>query len=270
MKLSKEFTGNDIYFMEVVGDKIIINDNYKGIYILDNDLNVEKNIKLLDDMIIDTSFKKENEILLCCYENECLIYFRVDTCDYKVIQLSDELKEMSFISLYEWKYDDILLLADNGTIIIQINTINGNISVIPNDIIEKSNFSICNDWSKLDKYIIHNVYPNIFNVIVEIDNRLMLMDYKNNVVTELKIDYIAFHDIEICCDYIIQISENEILINHKDKSVRIYPQQQEESFLRCRFITINEDICIVILIGNNTNSLVGAIERYSIKTDLKL
>lgn len=31
MNVSKIFTNNDIYFLEVVSDKIVINDNYNGI-----------------------------------------------------------------------------------------------------------------------------------------------------------------------------------------------------------------------------------------------
>ena len=49
MESSKDFTNNDIYFMEVVSDKIIINDNYDGVLILDSELNIIKRIKLLDD-----------------------------------------------------------------------------------------------------------------------------------------------------------------------------------------------------------------------------
>ena len=40
LQSSKKFTNNDIYFMEVVEEKIIINDNYDGVLILDSDLNI--------------------------------------------------------------------------------------------------------------------------------------------------------------------------------------------------------------------------------------
>lgn len=268
MKLLKGFINNDAYFMEVVSNKIIINDNYDGICIFDSELNIIANIKLLSDMVIDTSFIKGNEIILCCYENECLIYFHIDTFDYKIIPLSAELKDISFLSLFEWRGNDLILLSDNGTVFVQVNLSQGTINIISKNTIEKLRFSICDSWSKLNKFIIHKVYSNTFKAIVEIDNKLILMDYKNNTNTDLKIKPIKFHDIEINNNCVVQVSENEISVQYKNKNIKLYPQHQEYSFLRCRFITVNEVEYIILLICSNTNSLVGEIERYSIKAIL--
>ena len=83
----KKFTNNDIYFMEVVEEKIIINDNYDGVLILDSDLNILKSIRLLEELSIDTSFLNNQQIVLYCYENQCLIYINIDTYEYKIISL---------------------------------------------------------------------------------------------------------------------------------------------------------------------------------------
>lgn len=74
----KEFkqNDNDIYFMEVVLDKIVVNDNYEGILIFDDNLNLVKKLKLLEDMIVYKSYinKAKMEMLLFCVDNQCMVY----------------------------------------------------------------------------------------------------------------------------------------------------------------------------------------------------
>ena len=43
--MNKILKENDTYFLQVVKDKIIINDNYEGIIIYDDNLNVVSKIK---------------------------------------------------------------------------------------------------------------------------------------------------------------------------------------------------------------------------------
>ncbi len=102
LEFSENFTNNDIYFIEVVSDQIIINDNYDGIFILDSDCNIIKRLKLLDDLTIDVSFIKDREIVLYCYENRCLIHIDIDSYSYNIIFLSTDMKDIIFLSLYEW------------------------------------------------------------------------------------------------------------------------------------------------------------------------
>ena len=78
MKLERELTDNDVYFIAVVQDKIIVNDNYDGILIFNHDLEVIKRCRLFNDMVIDTSFVKNNEIVFHCYENRCFIHLNIE------------------------------------------------------------------------------------------------------------------------------------------------------------------------------------------------
>ena len=44
-EMKKIISENDVYFLQVIGSKIIINDNYDGIMILDCNMNFLKKIK---------------------------------------------------------------------------------------------------------------------------------------------------------------------------------------------------------------------------------
>lgn len=263
MKLSKKFKNNDVYFMEAVANKIVINDNYNGIYILDSELNIIANVKLISDMAIATSFIKGSEIILCCYENECLIYLHTDTYEYKIIPLSAELKEISFLSLFEWIENDLILLAENGTVFVQVDISKGSINLISKNNIDKLRFSICDSWSNLEKFIINKIYADNYKAIVELDNKFLFMDYKNNKSIDLKIKPIKFHDIEVKNNCTIQVSENEVFVQCENKNTKLSPQEKY-SFFRCKFIMVNDVEHILLLVCSEANSLEGRLERYSL------
>ena len=73
----KNFIDNDIYFMVSIGNTIIINNNYEGVFILDPELHVIKEENLLEDLVISDCFvnHKTKEVMLYAYENHCFIYF---------------------------------------------------------------------------------------------------------------------------------------------------------------------------------------------------
>ena len=58
-----ELLNNDAYFMEVVNNMIVVNDNYKGLIIFNSELRQIKKIELIEELTIYTSFKNGNEIL---------------------------------------------------------------------------------------------------------------------------------------------------------------------------------------------------------------
>ena len=44
--MEKIIEGKDIYFMDIVQEKIIVNDKYEGILVFDTNLNLLKEIKI--------------------------------------------------------------------------------------------------------------------------------------------------------------------------------------------------------------------------------
>lgn len=95
---------NDIYFINTISNKIIINDNYNGILILDTNLKLIKQLKIFEDITIYSSFINNitEEILLFCPDNECMVYVNILKYEYKVIYLKNEFEKLIFTNLYEW------------------------------------------------------------------------------------------------------------------------------------------------------------------------
>ena len=264
MKYSKSFSNNDIYFMEVVSDKVIINNNYDGVTFLDSDLNVLKDIKLLDDLIIDISFKHDSGIVLCCYDNQCIIYINTETYTFKIIPLPEDFEKISFLSLYEWEDNDLVLLADNGTVTAHVNLLDDIVKVIKKDSIGRHRISIHENWDKLCVFLIHKIYPDKHIAVVETNNTIMMMDYKNNTRAVLKMEPIKFHDIEVTTDYIVQVSEDKASIMCGDKNVILYPDSRDHRFLRGKFITIDKKDYLLLLVCSNADSSEANIEKHSL------
>lgn len=266
---TKKFNNNDIYFLEVILDKIMVNDNYDGVLILDSDLNVLKRIKLLDDLVIDKSFLKNREIVLHCYENQCLIHINIDSFNYKIIRLNSGLEDKIFSPFYEWVDDDLILMADNGAVFVHINLSDNVIQVAQKDMIEKLHFSIYDNWSKLNGFVIHKVYPQRCEVIVESNNIIKLINYKNDKESILKIEPFEtapnyFYDIEMMKNCIAQISEKEISILYEGNNIIFYSDYQHYSFLRGKFITIENKEYLLLLSSSNSNPENVMIAKFSL------
>lgn len=248
--------------MEVVSNKIVINDNYEGILILDSELNIIKNIKLLDNLTIDISFIQDKGIVLCSYENQCLVYININSYSYEIISLNTELEDISFLSLYEWADNDLVLLAENGAVFIHVNLSDNTVQVIKNDTRDELKISIRDNWNKLSEFLIHKIYPNQHCAVVESNN--MIMNYKNDTKSVLKIEPIKFHDIEVTIDCVVQISEEEVSVLYGDKNVMLYPNPEDYRFLRGKFITIDKTDHLLLLMCSNSDSSMAKIEKYSL------
>lgn len=108
MGITKE---QDLYFMETIVDKIIINDGYEGIEVLDCNLKLIKKLKIFNNIVIHSSYinGKSNEMLLFCPENGCFVYVDFKSYEVKIIPLESSLQNLLFSKIYLWQ-DDIIVL----------------------------------------------------------------------------------------------------------------------------------------------------------------
>lgn len=102
---------NDVYFIETVQDKIIINYGYSGIEVLDCNLKTIKKIDIFDDVVIHSAYvnSKNSELLLLCPENECFVYVNLNDYSTKTILFQDNLENTFFSTIYLWQ-DDIIII----------------------------------------------------------------------------------------------------------------------------------------------------------------
>lgn len=90
--MEKKINGNDIYYLQVIGDRIIINDNYEGIIIFDYKINMLKKIKIYEGIYIYSSFIiGENELILFCPEDNNVVYVDIEKSEVKIMEVENDI-----------------------------------------------------------------------------------------------------------------------------------------------------------------------------------
>lgn len=93
LKMRKTIIKNDVHFLQVIGTKIVINDNYDGILVLDCNLNLLKKIKVFDGVCIYSSFiTGENEMVLFCPEDDKIAYINIEREKVYIMDIPEGIK----------------------------------------------------------------------------------------------------------------------------------------------------------------------------------
>lgn len=187
MNISREFRNNDVYFLEVILDAIIINNNYDGVIILDEQLNEMININFCDQLIIEESFVKGYEIVLFDYENQRFTYLNTESHVYKVMKLNTVFEDVMLTPFFEWVDNDLFLIDYDATIIVHIDLVKGSVVSASKDYINVLEFKVQDNWNKLRVNLIHQVYSTKHLGIIEKDGVIAVFDYQNNKKDELNI-----------------------------------------------------------------------------------
>ena len=239
----KNFYDNDIYFMKRIGNTIIINNNYEGILILDFELNIIKEEKLLDDLLISDCFVNQDtkEIMLYAYENNCFVYLDTVNNIKKIIPIQEEFEELFFLPFYEWKSDKLLLLAATGGELICIDVSEG----IIKEASESIPSAICGEGDFLSKHIVRKIdlYEKSYS------------KYNNH-----------FHDVEASKDFFAFISESEIVIYNHEKCILKLTPIDNFCFLRGLFLIIHGVAYFYALSSCNADCRYCKVERHLLNT----
>lgn len=176
-----------------------------------------------------------------------MLYLDINTYIYNRIFLNRDCYKMSFLSLYEWHDDELILLAESGKILVRIDLLTYTVQKYCN---ESELFSVYQDFKKLNKLFLHKVYPEKKIAIIEKDNTLDIINYKEqSLLTEIMIDIknIDFYDVEVINEFIVLVDEYKIIVSNSAKNVNLFPTTNGYRFLRCKFIYFNGEIFLIVL-----------------------
>lgn len=229
MEIIKE---KDVYFMETVLDKIIINDGYEGIEILDNNLKLIKKLNIFKDIIIQYSYvnEKNNEMLLFCPGNECFVHINLNNYEVKTIFIENGLKDVLFSEIYLWE-DDIVILDSYNMVFCKVDFSRNRLEIIK----EEAVMGLYPAFYRFCSYIsfknVIDIFPKAYKAIVQENNDEFFV-YNLDGSYE-KIDIKSMYGITdfisdgkniglVYGDYIKIIgNNNEKLVNCEDKDVFI-------------------------------------------------
>ncbi len=261
-KDAKEFPQNDIYFLEILGDKLLVNDNYEGVLIFDSEFVLLKKMKISDNLAIAFSIKKGNEILLICPENRKIIY--IDTRDYqhKIISL-EQFEDWVFSSLFDWK-GNIITLSDYKGNLAKLDLEKAKLFKLGEYSHIKT--TVSNAYQKLNGFRTNKIFPLEEKAIVEdsIDG-LELIDYEDNIVPLIRLRKEEFYDFELSCKHIAEIGEYKaVTINFENEKFQQYYPQEKYYFLRGKMMVTKQENFLFLLSAKKSDEKKSLIEKYSL------
>ena len=245
-----ELKNNDIYFMEVLDNIIVINDNYEGILFFNNKFEQIGSMKIMDDLSIYSSFKNGHQIILYCPDNGYLIHINIDLYEYKIIPLL-EFNHFMFSEIYDWNKDG-LILSDYQGLFVKVN-INENI-INEIDLKNTRIKSVKEIYDKLSDFKICKVNVQEKKAIVQISNSIYaLVEYKNFIKILEEFEKEDYHDFEISKEFWAKIGEKKVEVLFKNQKIELYPTNNY-IFLRGRFMIMNEVVYLFLLCGNKAET----------------
>ena len=69
----------ELYFLEITPDYVVINDEYRGLVVLNHNFELVRSVSLCEGVLVDQAISHGNELLLFCYDQDCAYY--VDLAD---------------------------------------------------------------------------------------------------------------------------------------------------------------------------------------------
>ena len=178
--LEKIIRENDTYFLEILENRIIINDNYHGILIFDFGMNFIKAINIFEDIVVYDSYVISNEeLILFCPENEKLVYVNCETSTSKVIDIDEELSDISNLRLVFMK-DNICIFTSAQDKYIELNLKNETLKEVSNTSVNDNKENV------IDKSIVDKIEEIIGKdedyIDIDVKEKLFAISYEEKVV----------------------------------------------------------------------------------------
>ena len=178
--LEKIIRENDTYFLERLKNRIIINDNYHGILIFDFEMNFKKAINIFEDIVVYDSYVISNEeLILFCPENEKLVYVNCETSTSKVIDIDEELSDISNLRLVFMK-DNICIFTSAQDKYIELNLKNETLKEVSNTSVNDNKENV------IDKSIVDKIEEIIGKdedyIDIDVKEKLFAISYEEKVV----------------------------------------------------------------------------------------
>lgn len=258
-----EFENNDVYFMEVLKDMILINYNYSGLILFNNNLEQIHKLEVIEGLLIYSSYIHEREILLFCPENKCFVYFDFNLNEKKIIPLK-EFEDWIFSPLYIWCRGNVLL-SDYSGHFANVDLKNGKINMI--NIYDTVYQRMWVDIEKLREYQIYKIFNEKKKALVHFqDSKVRLIDYNQDIKVIKEFRKENFYEFDWSNGYTAKISEKKIEIIYGN-SIITYNSSNNYNFLRGRIMNFKGRVYIYILSGLKSNDKRGRIEKMELSCD---
>lgn len=257
------FNNNDIYTLEIQNSYIVINNNDRGISLLDYYLNFQKTILIKKNTSIYFLYKEFEENCLASYSPDQGIITIINTSNGKThsIYIAPLINEYTFSSIYYWK-NNIFILTTYNHLCYQVCLTSYILKEISEDEIKKIDPHFFNFWNKSKNYTIATSYSKEYSFIFKKDDvTIGFFSVEKNKKYFVQNFETNWHDIEYCNDTFIFIYEKKLKIIYNYIHTVLQPNFGY-IFLKAKFITPTN---IVILSSKPSNYNDSMVQIYQLQ-----
>lgn len=260
-----KFRDNDIYFMEVVEDRIVVNDNYCGLLLLNSKLEQVGKIDIFDGLTIYSSYRCGKRMLLFCPDNDCFVLVDLHLNKKSVLPLNG-FESCIFLPLFLWKQNNIILSDYRGQLV-DINFANYKINQINSYDLEYQ--KIRQEFEKLRYFQICKIYSEKNKAIVfDQTSKVKFIDYNEKVKVIKELEKEKYFDFEWSGAYIAKISENSVEIIH-DTYNFILNSENDFEFLKGKIMQVNGRSILFLLSAMKSDAKNSKIDSIQLECDSK-
>lgn len=178
--LEKIIRENDTYFLEILENRIIINDNYHGILIFDFGMNFIKAINIFEDIVVYDSYVISNkELILFCPENEKMVYIDCKKNISKVIDIDEELSHIVDLRLFSMK-DNTCIFVSAQNKYIELNLQNKTLKEVSNTTFKSNKENIIN--KAIEDKIGEIIDKDEDYIDIDVKEKLFVISYEEEIV----------------------------------------------------------------------------------------
>jgi hypothetical protein len=145
-----EETDNDVYFLDVIGDRVVINDDYRGLKVLSTDLEPLMDIPVFDGWIIDRMYNSDrtDQAVFCCHEHRCFVVLDLAQRRVRVIEWPDVFSDRIPSPVYFWLEDEVIF-ADYTKQLFRLDWNRGEIRAVDPRYLRERSFFADLQWRRL-------------------------------------------------------------------------------------------------------------------------
>lgn len=255
---------NDLYVLECHQGTVIVNDNYSGIKLYNENLELKRNIDIFEGILIHAVYKNpnKNEIILYCPDNEVFVYLDLETSFQQVIKFIGDMDECGLSNVYFWSGDEVVLLCGNKRYYkMEIGLFSLQELDLPE--VEREYPTLHTVLNQSSKYLVREGGTEKLTYEDRNNNEIAYYDYSNNMKIASKIPNRLGHEVIYLDGIFLSIHEEFIQAIKEGKEVARIDTVVPYTFLKARKHT-EQHANFIILRGNKSNTQECFMSRYKI------
>lgn len=242
-----DFRNNDAYLLATAKDYIVINDNYRGLLVLDYELKPVSNIGLGEDIVFDHVFCRENTLLLFCGERREFHFVDLTAGEQRAIPLDGD---WLCSPIYDWEGNEVTLFGYAGEKL-RIDLKGGSACLAENGDSKVK--------AMIEKGIIS--YNREEKLAICANGAAALIDrITGRTVRRIPMEE-GFHDYAVRGGQFMAVAEDKVLVLNGQNREVLSPRENC-FFMRGRFFSREREEGFILLSGSKANARECSVEKY--------